>query len=614
MSKKKKYVSEHPIDLVADFYSQKKLNIHEIVTAKKASIQAVATYSLAPYTGNFGFEQRKHLLQRTMVGLCKRHLDDLQHLDLQASLDLILTPELLDEPINNYYHQLSAADYKERYTSTDVQPGDPFINQAYANNDLNELEQFGHERYTAIISWVNQHLYKQKTSIHWKLFVFLHNLVPTRCFNLGHKAAFIYIKLLFESCFGSYKKFIYDVTLDPSMLDFLNLALSQKDTPDENYAREVQELFTVGKRPFAKFTEKDVREIARALVGWTYDYEKLVFSEGTDPEVVFDDFNHDVGDKEFSAFYNNQKIKGKSGEDGQQELQEVVDMIFNTEESGIYLCRRLYQFFVYPVLTPEIEDQIITPLAQVFKDHNHSLIAVLRVLLGSEHFYDPAIPNSVIKSPLDYNMGMLKELDITSGYRTYWDGHEVHDEIFNPNHPAFSAQGIDQTTLSYNLFGQSLHWSNYKQGMQLFTPPNVSGWPAFYQEPVYDMFWINSSTIKSRKQAAHWFRWGLWLYNYDEHGVNFKYNLHNYLNTYRNPADLDEFLTEFNERLCGAPIDESTTEMLRNELLGNMDEMHWKEYILAFLDDPSKENLSPIQWRFDHVFYQFFELSVYHIH
>ncbi|GIR82163.1 MAG: hypothetical protein CM15mP83_8890 [Flavobacteriaceae bacterium] len=75
-------------------------------------------------------------------------------------------------------------------------------------------------------------------------------------FELGHKAAFLYIKLLFESCFRSYKDFIYDVTLDPSMLDFLNLALSQKDTPDENYAREVQELFTVGKRPLRNLLKR----------------------------------------------------------------------------------------------------------------------------------------------------------------------------------------------------------------------------------------------------------------------------------------------------------------------------------------------------------------------
>lgn len=614
MSKKHKKNKQIPIDLVADFYSQEKLDLEQIVRAKKASIQSVANYSLAPFSGNFGFDQRKHLLNRTMVGLCKRHLDDLENLNLQSALDMILTPEQFDEPINNYYHQLTASDYEELYNNEDVPAGEPFINRAYANNSSGELEQFGHERYTAIVSWVNQRIYKQNTSIHWKLFIFLHNLIPTRCFDLGHKAAFLYIKLLFEACFGSYKKFIYKVTLDPSMLDFLNLALSQKDTPDENYAREVQELFTVGKRPFAQFTEKDVREIARALVGWTYDYEKLVFSEGTQSYVNFEDYNHDVGDKAFSSFYNNLTIKGKSGVDGQQELQEVVDMLFRTDESGVYLCRRLYQFFVYPVLTPEIESQIITPLAQVFRDNDHSLVAVLRVLLGSEHFYDAAIPNSIIKPPIDYNMGMLKELEITTGHRTYWDGNEVQYEKFNPNHPAFLEQEIDQTTLSYNLFGQSIHWSSYSQGMQLFTPPNVSGWPAFYQEPVYDMFWINSSTIKSRKQAAHWFRWGLWLYSYEDQGVNLKYDLHTYLSSYRNPADFEDFLDEFNQRLCGAAISESTVQMLKNELLGNLSDMHWEEYITAFLDNPSKDNLSSIQWRFDNVLFRFFELSVYHIH
>ncbi|MDG1685134.1 MAG: DUF1800 family protein [Flavobacteriaceae bacterium] len=614
MSKKTKHNQQTPIDLVAEFYDQEKLDLDQIVRAKKASIQSVVNYSLAPYSGNFGFAQRKHLLNRTMVGLCKRHLDDLENVGLEDALDLILTPEFFDEPVNNYYHQLTAADYEELYNNEDVPAGDPFINRSYANNESGELEQFGHERYTAIVSWVNQRIYKQDTSIHWKLFIFLHNLVPTRCFDLGHKAAFLYIKLLFEACFGSYKEFIYKVTLDPSMLDFLNLALSQKDTPDENYAREVQELFTVGKRPFAQFTENDVREIARALVGWTYDYEKLVFSEGTDSHVVFEDNNHDIGDKAFSTFYNNQTIKGKSGMDGQQELQEVVDMLFNTEESGIYLCRRLYQFFVYPVLTPEIESQIIAPLAQVFKDNDHSLVAVLRVLLGSEHFYDAAIPNSIIKSPMDYNMGMLKELMITEGHRVYWDGEELHQEQFTPNHPAFLDVEIDQTTLSYNLFGQSLHWSSYNQGMQLFTPPNVSGWPAFYQEPVYDMFWINSSTIKSRKQAAHWFRWGLWLYSYEDQGVSLKYDLHSYLSTYRNPADFEDFFNEFNERLCGAPVGSSTYITLKKELLGNINEMHWEEYINDFLSDPTKEILSAVQWRFDNVLFKFFELSVYHIH
>ena len=190
MSKKFKHNQQTPIDLVADFYSQEKIDLAQIILAKKVSIQSVKNYSLAPYSGNFGFDQRKHLLNRTMVGLCKKHLDDLENLNLQGALDLILTPEIFDEPINNYYHQLTASDYEELYNNEDVPAGEPFINRPYADNESGELEQFGYERYTAIISWVNQRIYKQNTSIHWKLFVFLHNLVPTRCFDLGHKAAF----------------------------------------------------------------------------------------------------------------------------------------------------------------------------------------------------------------------------------------------------------------------------------------------------------------------------------------------------------------------------------------------------------------------------------------
>ena len=93
-----------------------------------------------------------------------------------------------------------------------------------------------------------------------------------------------------------------------------------------------------------------------------------------------------------------------------------------------------------------------------------------------------------------------------------------------------------------------------------------------------------------------------------------KYNLQNYLNTYQNPASFEDFFNEFNQRLCGAPVESSTYEMLKNELLGNINEMHWEEYINTFLDDPSKENINSIQWRFDNVLFKFFELSVYHIH
>ena len=85
---------------------------------------------------------------------------------------------------------------------------------------------------------------------------------------------------------------------------------------------------------------------------------------------------------------------------------------------------------------------------------------------------------------------------------------------------------------------------------------------------------------------------GLWLYSYEDQGVSLKYDLFRYLSTYQNPADFEDFIEEFNQRLCGAAISESTVQMLKNELLGNLNDMHWEEYITAFLDDPSNDNLA----------------------
>ena len=103
--------------------------------------------------------------------------------------------------------------------------------------------------------------------MHWKLFLFLHNLIPTDGGQgVDNKGLHGYLELIFNSCYNDYRNTIYNVTVNPAMLVYLNLGLSRKETPDENYAREVQELFTVGKRPFSKYTEEDVRGIARVIV------------------------------------------------------------------------------------------------------------------------------------------------------------------------------------------------------------------------------------------------------------------------------------------------------------------------------------------------------------
>ena len=600
---------EPPIDLVEQFYKEN-VDLKAILNSRKARKEVTA--GLEPYTGEFGPAQKKHLLNRTMVGMAKRHMDDLEGLTLGEAINLIFTPEELGEPVNNYFIEMDAAAYKERYESDDVGPGEPFIDRPYKRLRPTFEEQFGGERHNAILTWVNESIYNQKTSIHWKLFVFLHNLTPTKAFDLGgHKFIFNYIKLIFNGVLGDYKEFIYKLTIDPSMLNYLNLQLSQKDTPDENYAREVQELFTVGKRPFSKFTEEDVRSVARALVGWRFDYDKMIYTEGHEPAIDFNDWNHDQGDKQFSSFYNNHIIKGKTGQNGREELQEVIDMIFETSESCIYPCRRLYQFFVYPEVSQEVESTIIKEMAEVMRENNFSLIEPLKLLLKSGHFFDSSNFNSIIKSPLEFTFGLYKEFDLFNGELRTWVQEDNREYYYSDGDrpDLFPEKLVNERSRSYFFFSD-LYWSLSSQGLRLFEPPSVSGWPAYYQEPVYDLFWVNSVTVKKRKQTSEGAaRWGVWLRD----GVHIRFNLKDYLDSFTLPNNLEVLLSEMQDRFLGAPIPERAKNRIKSSVLGDKNDHYWTDLVDAYLNNPTSDNRNQLNWRLEQLLYQFFELAEIHL-
>ena len=596
------------IDLVKEFYDQEidHKALENALTKRKKTAKRFTNFSLEPYTGEFGDIQKKHLLNRTMVGYCHRHHRDLDGLSLNQSIDLIFREDTYKEPVNIYYWEKNAEQYKERYESDDVGPNDPFINRPYKRLRPTFEEQFGWERSTAINWSYLEGMYNQNTSIHWRIFLFLHNLAPTKSFELlGHKGAYNYLKLLFNSCFTSYKDFIYNITIDGSMLSYLNLYLSQKETPDENYAREVQELFTVGKRPFAKFTESDVREIARALVGWSHDYEKIVYEEGHENIATFAPWNHDVGDKFFSSFYGNRVIRGKEGQSGANELQEVVDMLFDTEENSIYIARRLYQFFVYPALTDEIEENIIKPLAKVYEDNNYSLTEPLKVLLKSQHFFENQIQNSLIKSPIEYSMSILKEVDlINEGVAHHWDGSNSKYSLFDPEY--FGEKEKDNSFFKYAITGYLGGYYGRDLGLSITEPPSVSGWPAFYQEPVYDLFWINTSTLTRRINLVNDFlRWGAWLNIFiGDNGIQRRFNLINYLKTFENPRSISEFTNELVFRFLGGEASENTKNKIFQALLGDLNEDHWSEEINNLINSTSsvEQSYSSIEWRLGNAF------------
>ena len=268
--------------------------------------------------------------------------------------------------------------------------------------------------------------------------------------------------LLRTNAMGNVKTLVREVTIDPAMLIHLNGYLNTKQAPDENYARELQELFSIGKGNDSLYTEDDVIAAARVLTGWRI----------TDiPLGVYLDTNaHDTGSKSFSAFYNNTTIAGSTNPD--QELDALMDMIFNTTEAARFICRKLYKWFVYYDISETVEAEVITPMADVLIANNYEVRPALSVLFKSEHFFDVLNQACYIKTPFDMIVGTLREFNVS---------FPVYTDHVN-GYPFFS-----------NIYGQAADMQQ-----QLFQPPDVSGWPSYYQEPMHYELWVNSNSLPKR--------------------------------------------------------------------------------------------------------------------
>jgi uncharacterized protein (DUF1800 family) len=599
--------NKRPIDLVELFYKEK-IDLDKFFGKGKInSSKRVKEFSLEPFNGELNTQQKSHLLRRALVGISKRHFDDIADLNFDEIFDLLFTNENLEEPTNNYYFKKTNEDWIQMYGRDDVGPGETFVNNASTERNTNqEYENGDWVRRESIQGHILSNIYEQNTSVHWKLFLFLHNLVPTDGGQgVDNKGLWNYYKLIFDSCFENYKEFIYNITLNPAMLVYLNLNASRKETPDENYAREVQELFTVGKRPFSMFTEEDVREAARLLVGFSVNYETLFKDEEVSHNI--DQWNHDTGDKQFSSFYGNKRISGRDTQNGMlEELSEFVDMLFYPKQTKLYIARRLYQFFVNPTLTDEIEKKVVEPLSKIFESSNYSLTYTLKVLLKSKHFFDEANYFSIIKSPFDLIFGLSKELDIINGTVRNYDAENQG----NFNIP----ERISIMETRKFTFYNSIKWTLFNMGMEIGKPPSVSGWPPYYQEPVYDMFWINSVTLKSKIQFVEGScRWGIWM----EDGFNLVVDKIKYLFTYANHNDIDLLLDEMTERLLCKSISNRDKNRIVLQSLNGASKVHWKQIINNYKNG-SEQVRDDYKWEIESVFerimYQVFSLGEYNLH
>lgn len=185
--------------------------------------------------------------------------------------------------------------------------------------------------------------------------------------------------------FAPFKDLLLAVSKTPAMLQFLNNNQNHKQHPNENFARELMELFTIGRD---NYTEQDIKESARAFTGWGF--------KGDSYEFVFRERDHDDGLKTFM------------GQTGNFDGGDIIDIILKQKQTSIYLCRKFYKFFV----NETIDEQRVTELADYYYNSNYDTGKLLRKLFTEDWFYDEANVGANIKSPVEFIVGFSKSFGI----------------------------------------------------------------------------------------------------------------------------------------------------------------------------------------------------------
>lgn len=499
---------------------------------------------LEEYKGEWGTTQITHLLKRVMFGAKQADINYFKTKTLSQTIDELLTPQPTpDPPINNY----QTADYID---PTGVLAGATWVHFPYGDGTVNGRRRASYK------SWWLQQMFYQNRSIHEKMILFWHNHFATEIDTVDDaRFAYTHHTVLRKNALGNFKQFVREITLDPAMLRYLNGNRNTKNAPDENYARELQELFTLGKGPDSKYTEDDVKAAAKILTGFNIDGTKIVNT--------FNANNHDITDKKFSSFYDNAIIKGRTTNNGLDELDELLNMIFKKEEVSKFICRKIYQFFVHYDLNEVNEKNIITPLAEIFRKNNFEIKPVLMSLFKSQHFFDEQLYGSSIKPPLELIIGTLREFDTVLPDRK-----------------------TDYVSV-YSLFSEVQRLGSIMQ-QDIGDPPNVAGWPAYYQQPVFYEAWVNTDTYPKRNQFTD----TMVLTGITRNTKKIQLDVVAFAKRLQTPNDPNKLIAESLDILYKIPISKELIDQLKKDILlsGQSTDYYWTELWDAMITKPSDTN------------------------
>ena len=522
-----------------------------------------------PYSGPWTDNEIIHLLKRTMFGAKKADVNYFRSMSVSQAVDELLNPSSPQPspPIKEYTTPATGI------PDTNILQGQTWVNDINRDGNVQSL------RRASYLKWWTGTMINQDRSIREKLMLFWVD-------HFGNEASEVAVgnwiysqhNLVRQFALGNFKTMIDAITKDVAMLRYLNGYLNVASAPDENYARELMELFTLGKGPGSQYTESDVKEAAKVLTGWQINNNTYTS--------VFNATRHSTANKTFSSFFNSTVITGRTGATaGQLELNDLLNMIFAQPEVAKYIVRKFYRYFVYYTIDAATEANVIVPLADIFRSNNYEIRPVLTTLFKSEHFFDVLNQGCYIKNPADHVIGSLREMNTVFPPLTDWNTNYGMWQFF------------------YAQMGNI--------GLLLHDPPNVSGMPAYYQEPNFHEIWINSDSLPKRNQFTD----TMVLNGFVRNGIRVNFNLVAYVQQFTNPANPGDLIDEALNLIFRNQLSYESKKTIKTQiLLSNQQwDYYWTNAWMAYIANPSVANFNVVNTRLRSLFQYFFNLAEYQL-
>lgn len=530
-------------------------------------IEEPLSLSLAPYTGVWTKEEAGHLLRRTLIGPTFPQLQQAIADGLETTVNNLLQLTPTDPPLA--YHPDEAV----------VPIGTTWVNAPYPSGFTVDT---ANTRRASLMSYSMQRINKIAFSIQEKMCLFFTNHFGV---NLATEARAMYqLHEIYRTyCLGDFKQMIKEVTINPAMLDFLNGNTNNIYSPNENFSRELLELFTVGRGPqigpgdYSTYTEADVQAGAKILTGWSnWD----VFSDVYPTAIsTFNPGLHDSSTKILSSYFGNAVVNNAD----ENEYANYIDLIFQLPSMGRHICRKLYRWFVNYDITPTIESTIITEMTTTFQNNNWNLYPVMEQLLKSEHFFDVSLRGTIIKNPIEFFFSFMK--------------------------PSFTTPNYTIGT-NYHIFLHA-YWRCGGLGMYVFAPPSVGGWTAYYQVPSFSKTWANSYLMKGRFDTSDWLimQWGI-----DSGGNTWRIDSFALIASLSNPSNAEDVISDLEALFSPKPLSSATRLMLKSILTNGLPDFEWTVQYNDYLANPGDLFYSEaVRNRVESLLKRFTQLPQFHI-